>query len=116
MEYVEKTLGVGAGATNELIIQTPRRQTNSAGSILTPDALLAHLDVIKTASQVVVEKEDVTWQLKDLCYELTAPITDITVIDQVSTFFICIKKRHNITIKKRPFGFFHTRLSRQNIN
>ena len=25
-----------------------------------------------------------TWQLKDLCYELTAPITDITVIDQVS--------------------------------
>ena len=59
LEYVEKTLGVGAGATNELIIQTPRRQTNSAGSILTPDALLAHLDVIKTASQVVVEKEDV---------------------------------------------------------
>ena len=59
LEYVEKTLGVGAGATNELIIQTPRRQTNSAGSILTPDALLAHLDVIKAASQVVVEKEDV---------------------------------------------------------
>ena len=57
LEYVESTLGSGAGATNELIIQTPR-QTN-AGSILTKDALLAHLDVIKAASQVVVEKEDV---------------------------------------------------------
>ena len=54
---MESTLGSGAGATNELIIQTPR-QTN-AGSILTKDALLAHLDVIKAASQVVVEKEDV---------------------------------------------------------
>ena len=58
LEYVEATLGVGAGATSELVIQTPKN-TNSAGSILTPDALLAHLDVIKAASKVVVEKEDV---------------------------------------------------------
>ena len=55
LEYVEANLGVGAGATNELIIQTP----SNAGSILTTDALLAHLEVIKAASQVVVEKEDV---------------------------------------------------------
>lgn len=57
LEYVESTLGVGAGATNELIIQTPRE--SESGSILTTDALLTHLEVIKAASRVVVEKEDV---------------------------------------------------------
>ena len=58
LEYVEKTLGVGAGATNELIIQTPADMEQD-GNILTTDALLTHLDVIRAASHVVVEKEDV---------------------------------------------------------
>ena len=55
LKYVESKLGRGAGSTSELIIQTPRDD----GSILTPEALLAHLDVIKAASKVVVEKHDV---------------------------------------------------------
>ena len=58
LEYVESTLGIGAGATNELVIQTPISQYKTA-SILTTEALLTHLEVIKAASKVVVEKEDV---------------------------------------------------------
>ena len=57
MDYVESKLGIGAGATNELVIQTPRAE-HDAGSILTTDALLTHLDVIQAAKRVVVEKED----------------------------------------------------------
>ena len=57
MDYVESKLGTGAGATNELVIQTPRAE-HDAGSILTTDALLTHLDVIQAAKRVVVEKED----------------------------------------------------------
>ena len=81
LEYVEASLGSGAGATNQLLIQTP-----SAGysSILTPDALLAHLEVLKTASKVMVEKNDATWTLKDLCYAPTIPTTEVPIIDQVS--------------------------------
>ena len=58
LSYVEKNLGSGAGATNEMVIQTPRDEAGTS-SVLTPDALLAHLDVLKAATGVVVEKEDV---------------------------------------------------------
>ncbi len=56
LQYVTDKLGVGAGATNELVIQTP---VFEAGTVLTPEALLTHLDVIKAASNVVVESDDV---------------------------------------------------------
>lgn len=79
LEYVEASLGIGAGATNEMIIQTPNQ---GFSSILTPDALLTHLEVLKTASKVMVERNDVTWQLKDLCYAPTIPKTETYVIDQ----------------------------------
>lgn len=57
LEYVENTLGIGAGATNELIIQTPKE--DAIGSVLTTESLLTHLEVIKAAARVVVEKDDV---------------------------------------------------------
>ena len=57
LQYVESKLGNGAGATYELIIETPKE--SESGSILTTEALLTHLDVIRTASRIVVEKEDV---------------------------------------------------------
>ena len=47
---------MGAGATNEMIIQTPQ---HGFTSVLTPDALLTHLEVLKTASKVKIEKNDV---------------------------------------------------------
>ncbi len=58
MQYVQEKLGKGAGATSELIIQTPAYDSPLA-TILSPEALLSHLDVIKAASKVVVETEDV---------------------------------------------------------
>ena len=92
LRYVEDTLGAGAGATNELIIQTPAEDQeytfgnskNSLSTVLSSEALLLHLEVLKNASKVVVEKEDVTWKLKDLCYAPTIPLTEINMIDGVS--------------------------------
>ena len=94
LRYVEDTLGAGAGATNELIIQTPSEYEefgfgntkNSLSTVLSSEALLLHLEVLKNASKVVVEKEDVTWKLKDLCYAPTIPLTEIQMIDGVSYY------------------------------
>ena len=91
LTYVEDTLGPGAGATNELIIQTPSDDYEygfgSAGTklstVLSSEALLLHLDVLRNASKVVVEIDDVTWKLKDLCYAPTIPLTEIQMIDKV---------------------------------
>ena len=57
LRYVDDHLGVGAGATNEMLIQTPSEDGGTA-SILTSEALLAHLEILKTASRVVVERDD----------------------------------------------------------
>ena len=81
---MEKNLGAGAGATNEMLIQTPRDEAGSS-SVLTPDALLAHLDVLKAAAGVVVERDDVAWKLKDLCYAQTIPLSEVQMVDQVKT-------------------------------
>ena len=59
LRYVEEHLGVGAGATNEMLIQTPYQASNDDFSnILTSEALLAHLDILHAATRVVVEKDD----------------------------------------------------------
>ena len=58
LSYVEKTLGRGAGATSEMVIQTPANEAGSS-SVATADALLTHLEVIKKASKVVVERNEV---------------------------------------------------------
>ena len=92
LRYVEDTLGAGAGATNELIIQTPSEEAdeynfgngrNKLSTVLSSEALLLHLEVLRNASKVVVEKDDVTWKLKDLCYAPTIPLTEIQMIDKV---------------------------------
>ena len=94
LSYVEETLGAGAGATNELIIQTPAQNEeygfgngkNKLSTVLSSEALLLHLEVLKDASKIVVEKDDVTWKLKDLCYAPTIPLTEIQMIDKVWKF------------------------------
>ena len=55
LSYVTDHLGAGAGATSQMVIQTPR---NDHGSVLTPDSLLAHLRVLRAASRVVVDTGD----------------------------------------------------------
>ena len=59
LRYVEEKLGSGAGATNEMLIQTPAVDEGGSSSVLTAEALLSHMDVLRSASRVVVEKEDV---------------------------------------------------------
>eukprot|EP00095_Tigriopus_kingsejongensis_P000792 maker-scaffold67_size430214-snap-gene-3.36 protein:Tk00792 transcript:maker-scaffold67_size430214-snap-gene-3.36-mRNA-1 annotation:"patched 1 " len=82
MQYVEAHLGQGAGATSEMIIQTPLEDSGTA-SILTSEALLSHLEVLRSATKVVVEHDDVSWKLQDLCYAQSIPLSEVQVIDQI---------------------------------
>ena len=59
MAYVEEKLGVGAGATPEMLIQTPLRPDAAGADVLSSEALLAHLDVLTAAAKVTVEMDDV---------------------------------------------------------
>ena len=52
--YVEKTLGKDYGGINQMLIQT----SETRGSLLTQEALLAHLDVLKEATRVHVDMDD----------------------------------------------------------
>ena len=78
-----------------MIIQTPSEDNKygfgtskkSLSTVLSSEALLLHLEVLRNASKVVVEKEDVTWKLKDLCYAPTIPLTEIEMIDKVYLYF-----------------------------
>ena len=58
IKYVESNLGLGAGSTSEMIIQTPS-DDGGTSSILTAEALLSHLEILQKASKVVVEQDDV---------------------------------------------------------
>ena len=56
--YVDDMLGFGAGATNAMLNQSPSPEKGAgAASILTSKALLLHLEIMKRASKVVVEKD-----------------------------------------------------------
>ena len=55
---MESNLGLGAGSTSEMIIQTPS-DDGGTSSILTAEALLSHLEILQKASKVVVEQDDV---------------------------------------------------------
>ena len=53
MKYLDSTLGEGAGGVNQMVIQT------AGGSrLLTADSLLSHLEVLKRATRVTVQKND----------------------------------------------------------
>ena len=54
LAYVEETLGSGSGGINQMVIQT-----GEDAALLTPDSLLHHLDVLKSATRVTVEMDDV---------------------------------------------------------
>ena len=51
--YVERTLGKDYGGINQMLIQT-----SEGGNLLTQDSLLAHLDVLKEATRVHVDMDD----------------------------------------------------------
>ena len=53
LKYVEETLGKDYGGINQMLIQTAED-----GNILTSDSLIQHLDVLKKATRVRVEMDD----------------------------------------------------------
>ncbi|KAG8230582.1 hypothetical protein J437_LFUL004495 [Ladona fulva] len=66
LRYAEAALGGGpsavaatGGSTHQLLIQTPY-ESSSAG-LLRPEALLAHLDAVSSASSVTVQLFDISW-------------------------------------------------------
>ena len=54
MKYLDSTLGEGAGGVNQMVIQTGEQKER----LLTADALLSHLEVLKRATRVTVHKND----------------------------------------------------------
>lgn len=53
MEYMDSTLGEGAGGVNQMLIQT-----GEGSNLLSADSLLHHLKILKRASRVTVQKDD----------------------------------------------------------
>ena len=54
LAYVEATLGKDYGGINQMLIQTGSEDSN----LLTTESLLSHLDVLKDATRVNVEMDD----------------------------------------------------------
>ena len=54
LEYLDATLGSGAGGINQMFVQT----ADGDGKMLTADALLSHLEVLMKATRVTVSKDD----------------------------------------------------------
>lgn len=55
LAYMRRTLGEGAGSTHQILIQTPN---NGQGSVLSRDAMMAHLRAVQAATKVTVEMFD----------------------------------------------------------
>ena len=53
LRYVEDTLGKDYGGINQMLIQTAED-----GNLLTSESLIQHLDVLKKATRVRVEMDD----------------------------------------------------------
>ena len=55
LAYVESTLGRDYGGINQMLIQTGQ---SADSNLLTTESLLSHLDVLKDATRVSVEMDD----------------------------------------------------------
>ncbi|XP_020815064.1 protein patched [Drosophila serrata] len=70
LAYTQKTIGEDESATHQLLIQTTH---DPNASVLHPQALLAHLDVLVKATAVKVHLYDTEWGLRDMCNKPSAP-------------------------------------------
>ncbi|XP_063841882.1 protein patched-like [Scylla paramamosain] len=80
LEYVTRSLGKGAGTTQQMVILSGR---DPGVSVLHPRALLAHAAVLRAATQVKVELFDSSWGLKDLCFAPSFPVFDNHLIEKI---------------------------------
>ncbi|XP_037941550.1 protein patched-like [Teleopsis dalmanni] len=70
LAYTQKTIGEDESTTHQLIIQTAH---DPNASVLHPQALLAHLEVLKKATAVKIHMFDAEWGLRDMCNSPTTP-------------------------------------------
>ncbi|XP_032585536.1 protein patched isoform X2 [Drosophila mojavensis] len=70
LAYTQKTIGEDASSTHQLIIQTAH---DPNASVLHPQALLSHLEVLVKATAVKVQINDTEWGLRDICNSPTTP-------------------------------------------
>ncbi|CAL4069872.1 unnamed protein product [Meganyctiphanes norvegica] len=80
LAYVESTLGPGSGNTKQILIFTPK---DEGASILNPQALLAHLNVLRQATQVKIDMFDISWSLHDICYAPDFPEFDNYMLQDI---------------------------------
>lgn len=79
LEYTRTTVGEGRGTTSQLVIQTPRADSN----ILTVPSLQFHLQTLLKVVDISVDMFDVTWKFHDLCYLPEFPKTEGSFIDNI---------------------------------
>ncbi|XP_064543470.1 protein patched [Drosophila montana] len=70
LAYTQKTIGEDEFSTHQLIIQTAH---DPNASVLHPQALLSHLEVLVKATAVKVHMYDTEWGLRDMCNSPTTP-------------------------------------------
>ncbi|KAH8299373.1 hypothetical protein KR044_000728 [Drosophila immigrans] len=70
LAYTQKTIGEDESSTHQLLIQTAH---DPNASVLHPQALQSHLEVLIKATGVKVHMYDTEWGLKDMCNSPTAP-------------------------------------------
>ncbi|XP_037825541.1 protein patched [Lucilia sericata] len=70
LAYTQKTIGEAESSTHQLLIQTAQ---DPNASVLHPQALLTHLEVLKKASAVKIHMFDTDWSLRDMCNSPTTP-------------------------------------------
>lgn len=66
--------------THQLLIQTPK---DADASVLHPQALLTHLEVLEKATAIKIDMFDTTWSLRDMCNVPTTPQFDFHFIEQI---------------------------------
>ncbi|KAH8321529.1 hypothetical protein KR074_007690 [Drosophila pseudoananassae] len=81
LAYTRKTIGEDYSATHQMLIQTAH---DPNASVLHPQALLAHLDVLIRATAVKVHLYDTEWGLRDICNMPSTPSFEGTfLIEQI---------------------------------
>ncbi|XP_068147159.1 protein patched [Drosophila tropicalis] len=70
LAYTQKTIGEVESTTHQLVIQTAH---DPNASVLHPQALLSHLEVLVKATSVKVHMYDTEWGLRDMCNSPSTP-------------------------------------------
>lgn len=80
IKYTQKSLGETDSTTHQLLIQTPK---DTGASVLHPQALLTHLEILQIATSVQVHMFHTSWSLGDMCVSPNIPNFTESYIDEI---------------------------------